>query len=131
MFKHQVYEGLTAWAAWGDTGWRCVRVLSRGWVFAKVQRENPKTGAVLARRGKARIAEMVHRDPRKKGSDKPRQTPAAMFAQARGRTAQETASEPVSEPGPTLHVSQGEPADPVAVAALIDLIPDGSTDAEW
>jgi hypothetical protein len=81
--RQRVSAGLPAWAAWGDTGWRCVRVLSVGRKFVKIQRENPRTGEIIARRGKARIAEMVKRDPRQRGRDKPGQTPAEMFAQQR------------------------------------------------
>ncbi len=132
MFKHQVYEGLTAWAAWGNTGWRCVRVLSVGRKFVKIQREDPATGRVIARKGKALISEMVYRDPKKRGKDRPTSPPATVFGEQRRQDL--VVPEPTPEPVPELKPSRAgprEPVNPEKVSALFALLGDDSTDADW
>lgn len=119
MIKAHVYEGMSAWAAYGDTRWSAVRVIKVNRAFAQVERVNPKTGEVVTRQAKARIAELVKRDPKLRGSDKPQVPPAEMFAQERAtsqpadepadeESAEQASVAPVTSPAPRRNVAHFE-----------------------
>jgi uncharacterized membrane protein len=98
MLREHIYPGMTAWAAWGDTGWSAVRVMtvSKSKKNVKVERVDPKTEAPITRRAKAKISELVKRDSKLKGADKPEAPPAEVFAEQ--RKAEEVVAPP---PAPT------------------------------
>ena len=72
-----VVEGGDYWAAWGSKGWTAVRVLSAKRKWASVARVNPRTNETKSRNAKVRIDELVVRDPKQKGKDKPSDGPPA------------------------------------------------------
>src|SRR3990167_1181484 len=83
MLKARIYPGMNAWVAWGDSGWSAIKIVSIGRKYAKVERVNPKTGKFITRKAKAKISELVRRNPRKKGKDKPAAPPKEIFAEQR------------------------------------------------
>jgi hypothetical protein len=76
-------EGGHYWASWGSKGWTAVLVISVARKWAKVRRLDPKTGTLKKRTSKVRLDELVKRDPKKKGKDKPKVGPADVFAGVR------------------------------------------------
>lgn len=84
-----VYEGAHYWAAWGNKGWTAVTVVAVKRKWAQVTRVDPKTNKPKNRNSKVRLDELVKRDPKKKGKDKPQEGPAAVFAGARASREQE------------------------------------------
>ena len=99
MLREHIYPGMTAWAAWGDTGWSAVRVMMvvRLKKNVKVERVDPKTEAPITRKAKARVSELVKRDPKKKGADKPAAPPAEVFAEQRKKEAEAKAAAEIAK----------------------------------
>lgn len=83
IMSHHVYEGADYWASWGNKGWSAVRVLGVKRKFADVERINAKTNKTKSRNAQVRLDEMVKRDPKLKGADKPSNGPAEVFSQVR------------------------------------------------
>jgi hypothetical protein len=111
-----------------------VRVLSVGRKFVKIQREDPVTGKVIARKGKALISEMVYRDPKKRGKDRPTSPPATVFSEQRKRELKvlEPTPAPDPEPTPAPPRSAKEEAEcRVCLEALLAALDDDSTDDDW
>jgi hypothetical protein len=104
VLKHHVCEGSDYWASWGSKGWTAVRVIQAKRVFANVARINPKTNETKSRNAKVRLDEMVKRDPKKKGKDKPKVSPAVVFEEVRRirktQAAVTVTCEPEPEPEP-------------------------------
>jgi len=89
VLPHHIYEGGDYWASWGSKGWTAVRVLNVKRKFADVERINPKTNKTKSRNAQVRLDEMVKRDPKQKGSDKPSEGPGVIFKQIRDDKADE------------------------------------------
>lgn len=79
VLEHQVMEGGAYWAAWGDKGWSAVKIISKKRKNAVARRVKPNTGAVI-RETKVRLDRLVKRNPELKGKDRPKETPAEVFA---------------------------------------------------
>jgi hypothetical protein len=123
MIKAHVYVGMTAWAAYGDTRWSAIRVLKVGREFARVERVRPKTGEVVTRKAKARIVELVKRDPKLVGADKPQDPPSVVFQTDRARredaqAVKEVPPPPAPTPEPPPQRKRG--SRPVKWEALMD-----------
>ena len=75
----RVAVGGNYWAAWGDTGWSAVRIVrvQRKWAIA--QRVRPTTNEVTTKRAKVSLTELMKRDPKLKGRDKPDVPPFVIF----------------------------------------------------
>ena len=80
---HHIRDGGHYWASWGDKGWTAVYIISAKRKWAKVDRVDPRTGTIKKRNAKVRVDEMVKRNPKLNGSDKPEIGPAVVFAKAR------------------------------------------------
>jgi len=89
---YQVREGADYWAAWGSKGWTAVRVRSakRKWAF--VDRIDPITNEVRSRKAKVRVDELVRREPKLKGKDKPEISPSVVFDDVRSFRAAQKAT---------------------------------------
>jgi hypothetical protein len=132
--------GGTYWAAKGDTKWSAVRVLRVLRVKAEVERVIPRNQKIIHRKGKVKLDELVKRDPKLKGKDKPKAPPAEVFKEV--REAREKQKQLAAEPPPK-PVPQPEVKAPVArtpeeeaeamerLAKLFDLLDDGSTTDDW
>ena len=136
LLPWQVCNGSTYWAAKGDTKWSAVRILKVLRVKADVERVVPRNGNIIHRRGKVRLDELVKRDPKLKGKDKPKSSPAEVFESVRELRDQEKDAVPATlEPTPE---PQPDPPRPPAkrlstkqVNKLFDLLDDDSTDSDW
>ena len=89
----QVQDGRNYWAAWGSKGWSAVRVIAAKRKWAEVERVDAKTNETKSRRSKVRVDELVRRDPKLAGKDRPTAGPAAVFASVRRLRAEEQAVE--------------------------------------
>ncbi len=100
-----IREGGNYWASWGSKGWTAVLVISVARKWAKVRRLDPKTGALKKRTSKVRLDELVKRDPKQKGRDKPKVGPADVFAGVRSSRARAEEAK-AAEPEPTLNETE-------------------------
>jgi len=79
MIRQHVYEGMTCWAAYGQSGWSAIRVLKIARKNVQCERVKARTGEVVTRNAKAPINRLVPRDPKKKGKDRPPLPPSDYF----------------------------------------------------
>lgn len=146
LMPWQIQPGGSFWAPYGKKGWSAVNVLDVGRVWAKVERVKPKTGEVVNRKGRVRKDELLVRDPKVNGADRPEEGPDVVFAKFReDRLAAKTkdmeakaaalvaAPEPVeAAPEPRQEKSPEEQARIwKTISALLDALPDDSTDDDW
>ena len=138
LFPIHIGAGGTYWAAKGDTKWSAVRVLKVLRVRAEVERVIPRNGNVIHRKGKVRLDELVKRDPKRKGKDKPKAPPAEVFESVRAARIQEkhavpATSEPIPEPEPKPEPPRppGKRLSSEEVDKLFELVNDDSTDDDW
>ncbi len=129
--------GGTYWAAKGDTKWSAVRILRVLRVKAEVERVVPRNQKIIHRKGKVKLDELVKRDPKRKGKDKPTVPPKEVFADVRkerAAAAAVTVVEAAPAPKPPV-VKRRSPAEEAAtskkLAKLIELLGDDSTDDDW
>jgi len=76
-------EGRPYWASKGNTKWSAVRIIKCSRVWAQVERVIPRTEKIIHRKGKVRLDELVQRDPKLKGKDKPKAPPSEVFKRVR------------------------------------------------
>lgn len=140
LLPWQVCNGSTYWAAKGDTKWSAVRILKVLRVKADVERVIPRSQKIIHRKGKVRLDELVKRDPKLKGKDKPTAPPAEVFKQVRELREEETqVAETVPEPAPEPEATppakkptlDEEAARRERVSRLFELLADDSTDDDW
>lgn len=139
----QVGTGGTYWAARGDTQWSAVRILAVMRKKAHVERVVPRTGEIIHRKGKVKLDELVKRDPKLKGKDKPKHPPAEVFKRVREVRAEEKrekgakAPEPVQESipeektAPSERTPEEEARRQAAIQKLFDMLPDDGFDDDW
>ena len=141
----------TFWAPYGEKGWSAVRIRNLGYKHARVDRVKPKTQEVVTTKGKVRLDELIGRDPKLVGADRPRQTPDELFADFRkSREALEAeekekkvmdqakvehepeavAEKPQPKTQPKLN-SEEEKEHAERMANIFDMLEDGSTDDDW
>lgn len=96
-----IHEGGNYWASWGSKGWTAITIISAKRKWAQVQRVDPKTNKPKRRNSKVRLDEMVKRDPKLKGKDKPTSGPADIFAGLRASREAEAEPEPVEAEVPS------------------------------
>ncbi len=135
-----VHVGLggTYWAAKGDTKWSAVRILKVLRVKADVERVIPRNQKIIHRKGKVKLDELVARDPKLKGKDKPTAPPKEVFAdvrEARERVKEVPVVPVVPTPAPKPPVPKMTAKDQEAqrkrVEKLFELLRDDSTDDDW
>jgi len=80
---HHVREGADYWASWGSKGWTSVRVIQVKRKWAQVDRVDPRTNLTKKRKAKVRLDELVRRDPKLTGGDKPEVSPSVIFESVR------------------------------------------------
>lgn len=145
LLPHEAYRNGTYWAPFGNKGWSAVTITKLGRLHARVERVNPKTQEVIAK-GKVRMDELLKRDPKKIGIDKPKDTPDVMFAEYREQRAAVEAKEVAQkmeraqreweaeetetpEPEPEL-TPEEKAARQERLSALLDQLGD-DTDSDW
>lgn len=147
ILPHQVYEGGDYWASWGSKGWTAVRITSVRRKFAQVERINAKTNETKSRTAKVRLDELVRRDPKQKGTDKPEEGPDEVFASVRRlrKEAEERKAQSVAATARDAdddgEEGEGAPAAPVVqrpseesmarVAKMLEAMDDKSTIYDW
>lgn len=136
--------GGTYWAAKGDTKWSAVRVLKVLRVKADVERVVPRNQEIIHRKGKVKLDELVARDPKLKGKDKPVAPPKEVFADVREAherdketpVVPETPETPVA-PAPAVKppvpkmTAKEQAAQHKRIEKLFELLSDDSTDDDW
>jgi hypothetical protein len=132
--------GGTYWAAKGDTKWSAVRILRVLRKKAEVERVIPRSQKIIHRQGKVKLDELVKRDPKLNGKDKPKSPPAEVFAEVREAREQqrqlvaEAPPVPIPQPQtkvPVVRTPEEEAETRAHVAKLFDLLDDGSTTDDW
>ena len=139
LLPYEVHKNAAYWSPWGEGGWSAVVVHRLGRTRARVERCNPKTQVPAPTKGWARLDEMVRRDPKLKGTDRPEQAPPEVFKDSRAhRAAKELESaakaQPVAQPSMSLAelVRSQRPATTTdRIEKLLELAGDSSTDEDW
>ena len=139
LFPIHVGAGGAYWAAKGDTKWSAVRVIKVQRKWAQVERVLPHNQKIIHRKGKVKLDELVKRDPKLKGKDKPTAPPKEVFAtvrQDREKAKEQVEITPVAvvTPAPVAPKPQTpkeEAATQARLAKLFDLLGDDSTDDDW
>lgn len=143
----QVRPGNTFWAPYGDKGWSAVTILEVGRVWGKAERIKPKTGDVVNRSGRVRLDELLLRDPKVKGADRPTEAPSVMFTKFREERLAATTKDmetraaalvvppepveaPPAPPAPKLTPTEAK-AHSKLVTGIFDLLEDQSTTDDW
>jgi hypothetical protein len=143
LMQHEVIAGGTYWAPYGNKGWSAVQIISKGYKHARVARVRPKTQEVINRKGKVRLDELLRREPKVAGADRPKETPEEIFGVFRAQRKEseekvkqekqveeapvetvETAVEPERTP-------EEEAERQKKLQAIFDLLDDGSTTDDW
>lgn len=86
----QAQRGANVWAPWGKSGWSAVVIMKAQRKWAKGIRVKPHNGEETAK-GRVPMSQLISRDPKLKGKDRPSLTPAEIFAEP------EKEPEPVEE----------------------------------
>lgn len=146
LLPHEAVKNGTYWAPYGDKGWSAVRLRSLGYKHAKVDRVKPKTQEVVTTKGKVRLDELIRRDPKLVGTDRPAKAPNETFATSREQRErlEEEAVEPKTMESAqaeqpveaktrteTALTSEEETARQKKLALLLDLIDDDATTTDW
>lgn len=151
VFDHEVCVHGTYWAPFGNKGWSAVRVTKVGYKHAQVDRVKPKTQELIAK-GKVRKDELLKRDAKLGGRDRPQEGPADVFSTYREQREQLEQEEqdakiereqqapprvvPVMlETTPVVEddelTVEATALPPERLRALLDLIDDDATTDDW
>lgn len=133
-----VWTNGTYWAPWGDGGWSAVKIVKLGRIYARAIRVKPKTGEEAKTRGKVRMDELVRRDPKLQGADRPESPPVVVFADVRlvrsdlEKKAQEKVLRDEEQAGQAMAESvRRELASEDRVLRVLSLLEDESTEEDW
>lgn len=142
LMTHEVVEGGTYWAPYGSKGWSAVQIISKGYKHAKVMRVKPKTQEVVNKKGKVRLDELLRRDPKLAGADRPSEGPDELLASFREQREQMEAAkapapepeineEPEEAPEEPERTPEEEAERAKRIAELFAMIDDDSTIDDW
>jgi hypothetical protein len=131
LMPHEIHRGGSYWAPWGDSGWSAVVVQRLGHKRARVERVNPRTLEAADTKGWARLDEMVKRDPKAKGKDRPTTPHEELFRDSRvlrlkkaiSAPAQPVADEPKDLASPEERLARTDRA--------LALLPDQFKEEDW
>lgn len=133
LLPFQVIEGKDYWSAFGDTRWSAVRITTLKRKWATAERVNASSNEATKRGARVKVAELVPRDPKLKGKDKPQSPPSDVFARGRGQKKaikpqiDDDAPKPVSKERPSSN-GTGRQAQLEKLLARLD---DDSTIDDW
>jgi len=138
LFSFQVSRLSTYWAPWGEDGWSAVLVIRLGRTRVRVERVNPKTQVAAKTKGWTRLDELLKRDPKQAGADRPEEGPAIVFKEVREARANKAAEafklkaqaeeappEPLAEEAPRERVSEDR------IGQVLDLAADQYSEEDW
>jgi hypothetical protein len=124
--------GKPYWAGMGNTRWSAVQITSIKRKWATADRVNPSSNEVTKRGAKVKVAELVKRDPGRKGKDKPQSPPSEVFAKVREIEAESKAQmKDVPEPEPAPAKERNGKLRSSQIQKLLALLDDDSTVDDW